>query len=193
MGKILREVAAEMKLQQEMLTLRDGRQVLLHSPGPDDAQAMLDYLRQVSGETHFLIRYPEEVTMTVEEEVEFLRRILGHPLNAQLAAFDGDRVVAMCGVVQEDDKMKVRHRSTLGITVLREFWGCGLGTQMIERCIDAARLAGFEQVELGVYSDNDRARRLYEKLGFRQTGSLPRAFKLKDGTYRDEILMTLFL
>lgn len=182
-----------MKLQHEMLTLRDGRQVVLRSPGPDDAQAMLDYLRQVNGETHFLTRYPEEVTMTVEKEAEFLRRQLGHPLNAQLAAFDGERVVAMCGIVQEGDKVKVRHRSTLGITILREFWGCRLGTQLMERCIDAARKAGFEQVELGVYSDNDRARRLYEKLGFRQTGSLPRAFKLKDGTYRDEILMTLFL
>ena len=58
MGKILREVAAKMKLQQEMLTLRDGRQVVLHSPGPDAAQAMLDYLRQVNGETHFLTAIP---------------------------------------------------------------------------------------------------------------------------------------
>lgn len=183
----------EVKIRQEMLTLRDGRQVILHSPGPDNAQAMLDYLRQVNGETHFLTRYPEEVTMTLEEEEEFLRQQLGHPLNTQLAAFDGDRVVAMCGIVQRDNKVKVRHRSTLGITILQEFWGCGLGTQMMERCIDAARQAGFEQVELGVYSDNARARHLYEKLGFQQTGSLPRAFKLKDGTYRDEILMTLFL
>ena len=46
-----------------------------------------------------------------------------------------------------------------------------------------------EQVELGVYSDNDRARHMYRKMGFREYGMNPRAFKLKDGTYRDEIIM----
>ena len=34
---------------------------------------------------------------------------------------------------------------------------------------------------------------LYEKLGFREWGREPHAFKLKDGSYRDEIQMVLFL
>ena len=182
-----------MKINEISVTLRDGRRVVLRSPEVTDAQAAVDYLRQVNGETHFLTRYPEEVTVTMEEEAVFLQRQLDHPVSFQIAAFDGDRVAAMCGVNQVSDRAKTRHRSTLGITVRQEFWGCGLGTQMIEQCITAARRAGFEQMELGVYSDNDRARHLYEKLGFQQTGSLPRAFRLKDGTYRDEILMTLFL
>ena len=42
---------------------------------------------------------------------------------------------------------------------------------------------GFEQVELGVYSDNDRARHMYKEMGFKEYGMNPRAFKLKDGTY----------
>ena len=42
---------------------------------------------------------------------------------------------------------------------------------------------------LGVYSDNDRARHMYKKMGFKEYGMNPRAFKLKDGTYRDEIIM----
>ena len=48
---------------------------------------------------------------------------------------------------------------------------------------------GCEQAELGVYSDNDRARHMYKKMGFKEYGMNPRAFKLKDGTYRDEIIM----
>jgi len=48
---------------------------------------------------------------------------------------------------------------------------------------------GYEQAELGVYSDNDRARHMYKKMGFKEYGMNPRAFKLKDGTYRDEIIM----
>lgn len=48
-------------------------------------------------------------------------------------------------------------------------------------------------MKLGVFDDNVAAIRLYEKLGFREWGREPHAFKLKDGSYRDEIQMVLFL
>lgn len=37
--------------------------------------------------------------------------------------------------------------------------------------------------------DDDRARHMYKKMGFKEYGMNLRAFKLKDGTYRDEIIM----
>lgn len=46
---------------------------------------------------------------------------------------------------------------------------------------------------LTVRSDNARAIHLYEKVGFERYGIQPRAFKLKDGTYRDEIIMVKML
>ena len=52
---------------------------------------------------------------------------------------------------------------------------------------------GLEQMELGVYADNERAIHLYQKYGFEQCGIWKNAFKLKDGTYRDEILMSKIL
>ena len=48
---------------------------------------------------------------------------------------------------------------------------------------------GYEQVELGVFSDNKRAQALYKKHGFEVWGYSKNAYKLKDGTYRDEIIM----
>ena len=44
-----------------------------------------------------------------------------------------------------------------------------------------------------MYSDNSRAIHLYEKFGFERYGIQPRAFKLKDGTSRDEIIMVKML
>ena len=40
-----------------------------------------------------------------------------------------------------------------------------------------------------VCEGNERGISLYNKKGFIQCGRIPKAFKLKDGTYRDEILM----
>lgn len=63
----------------------------------------------------------------------------------------------------------------------------------MQLAIGQTRANGFEQLELGVYSDNARAIHLYEKFGFERYGIQPRAFKLKDGTYRDEIIMVKML
>ena len=80
-----------------------------------------------------------------------------------------------------------------GISIEQKYWGCGLGSYLMQLAIDQARANSFEQLELGVYSDNSRAIHLYEKFGFERYGIQPRAFKLKDGTYRDEIIMVKML
>ena len=44
-----------------------------------------------------------------------------------------------------------------------------------------------------MFADNERAIYLYRKLGFTEMGCIPKAFLLKDGTYRDEVQMVKFL
>lgn len=85
------------------------------------------------------------------------------------------------------------HRAQLGMAIQRDYWGAGLGRRMLTLAIGQARKNGFEQLELGVFCDNTRAIHLYESCGFHAWGTQPRAFKLKDGTYRDEIMMIQFL
>ena len=48
-------------------------------------------------------------------------------------------------------------------------------------------------MELGVYADNDSGIALYQKMGFKEIWRNLKAFKLKDGTYIDEINMIRFL
>jgi ribosomal protein S18 acetylase RimI-like enzyme len=57
--------------------------------------------------------------------------------------------------------------------------------------LEEIRKAGFEQAELTVVSNNDRARHLYESLGFRECGRIPNANKYDDGSCSDNILMVL--
>jgi RimJ/RimL family protein N-acetyltransferase len=56
--------------------------------------------------------------------------------------------------------------------------------------LERARGRGIERVELHVFSDNVRARHLYESVGFIVEGIHPRRVKI-DGTYRDDIAMAL--
>ena len=62
---------------------------------------------------------------------------------------------------------------------------------MMERLIRRMKERGFEQAELTVVDGNERAIRLYKRLGFRECGRIPNANKYDDGTYSDDIMMVL--
>lgn len=49
--------------------------------------------------------------------------------------------------------------------------GVGAAQQLMDWCLDHGRSAGHDLMSLSVYADNHRARRFYEKHGFREAGS----------------------
>lgn len=175
------------------VTLPGGREVLLRSPEKADAQAMLDYMRITSGETHFMARYPEECTATAEAEAGFIETLTAHPRSFMIVAILDGELVGGCSVMAVNSHIKTRHRSSLGISIKQMACDSGLGTAMIEAALRQAKENGFGQVELGVFEDNARAQHVYKKLGFQEQGRTLRAFRLKDGTYLDEIQMVKFL
>ena len=52
--------------------MKNGEQVVLGSPEPEDASRMLNFLRATAVESNFLVRYPEEITMTEADERSFI-------------------------------------------------------------------------------------------------------------------------
>ena len=57
------------------------------------------------------------------------------------------------------------------MTVRREYWGRGIGTLLVQTMLGWARAGGkVRKVNLRVRTDNQRAIRLYEKMGFRREG-----------------------
>ena len=171
-----------MKIEPRTFTLPSGEVLTVRSLCADDAEALNAFRYAIYSETYFMARYPEEGA-----NLEAMRNSLAgcgeSPVNFEVGAFAGEK----------RPHIKYRHRAVMGISVRKEYWGCGLGSYLIQLAIDQTRSNGFEQLELGVYSDNSRAIHLYEKVGFESYGIQPRAFKLKDGTYRDEIIMVKML
>jgi len=182
-----------MRIEEERITLKDGRNLTLRSAEERDAQTMLDYIVKTAEETHFLIRYPEEISMDIERE----KRIINDNLEAEdsvwFTVFDGDKAVGNCSISSHRNHIKLKHRCDFAIAIEQEYCGCGLGTLLMKKAIDKAKELGFEQMELGTYADNEKGLALYRKMGFQEMGKNFRAFKLKDGTYIDEINMVLFL
>ena len=184
-----------MEFQGKTITLKDGRTALLRTPNPDrDAEAMVRYLPEVLGETHFMLRYPEEQQLTVEQERGILERSLANEDEMLILCEAEGEIVGSSHISFMTSRIKTRHRATVGIALRKAFWNQGVGTAMMRELIDAARQReGIEQVELQYIEGNSRARALYEKLGFRVAGVFPDAVKLKDGTLLNEYHMILKL
>lgn len=182
-----------MKIVPQEFRLPDGTTLTVRSVSAADAEIYHEFKSTTYRETHFLARDPEEGHYEMEKVRNGLAAYEESPVNFEVGVFDGEEQVGDVGVCCVKNALKTRHRAVMGISILKDYWGCGLGSYLMQLAIDQTRANGFEQLELGVYSDNSRAIHLYEKFGFERYGIQPRAFKLKDSTYRDEIIMVKML
>lgn len=158
---------------------------------PSDAAQLLEYLKQVGGETDNLTFGAAGIPFTVEQEAALLGRIADSPHSRFFLALDGERIVGNA-CVDGSANARMRHRRNLAITVLRDYWGRGIGTGLMERMLAFARESGAELASLEVRSDNARAKALYRRFGFVSYGTFPKFFKI-DGKYFDVDCMTLEL
>lgn len=107
----------------------------------------------------------------------------------RLIALDGSKVVGWCDIgVSEHEGFT--HAGRLGMGVLNEYRGQGIGSRLLEETLSEARDRGFERVELDVYASNIPAIRLYEKFEFQVEGRKRKARKL-DGISDDLIVMAI--
>ncbi|MBE5841246.1 MAG: GNAT family N-acetyltransferase [Butyrivibrio sp.] len=178
-----------MKIKEQQYTLPTGEIVTIKSAGPEDAEKVKLLRETTARETHFMAREPEDGQMNIDRLTEGLKMFEESDKSFMVNAYIGDELVGDLGVALLRPHIKYLHRAYLGMSILQKCTGMGLGSAMMKIALEQAKANGFEQVELGVFSDNERAQALYKKFGFKEYGKQPRAFKLQDGTYRDEIIM----
>lgn len=164
--------------------------VTIEKARPEDAAALLEYLKAVGGESDNLTFGAEGLPVTMEEEATFIREYNENPKNLLITAKEDGRIVGDAHL--EVFTRRMSHRAGLGITVRKEAWGRGIGTALMERLVAHAREQGIEIIELQVRSDNTRAIRLYEKFGFVRIGRYPGFLKV-NGVNVDCDLMNLYL
>ena len=125
---------------------------------------------------------------SLEVTTEFVRTNIRekHP---QFVAEAGDTVVGWCDVVR-GFRPVFRHCGILGIGIITEYRGRGIGRALMTATVEAAFALGLTRIELTVRDDNTRAISLYEALGFVTEGRL-RRHMLVDGIFHDSVIMSL--
>lgn len=171
----------------------NGKKILLRSPKAteEEAKMLMNYLETVSGETNFLLCYPDELKFTMESEFEFINGMNESKEKMLILAFVDGEYAGNCSFHKAGTGRRSAHRADLGIALFQKYTGFGLGRLMLEQMLAKIKAQGYEQAELTVVGGNDRAYHLYESLGFKECGRIPNANKYDDGTYVDDIRMVL--
>lgn len=149
---------------------------IIENVRPEDAAAILEYLKAVGGETDNLNMGAEGLPTTVENEEAFLRSMIGSPDGVMYTAKEDGEIIGIAHVSRL--KRRMSHRASIGVSVRRCAWHRGVGTALMDKLVAFSRNNGIEQLELEVRSDNERAIRLYEKFGFTKVGTIPAFLKV---------------
>lgn len=150
--------------------------IRIEKAAPSDAAMLLEYLKQVGGETDNLTFGPEGMPFSVEAEAEFISSMEKSTDNTMLLAKNDEKIVGCASLNRLPRRM--RHRGDFAISVAKDYWNKGIGSQLLDAIIVFAKENTFEVIDLQVRSDNKRAIHLYEKYGFKKIGEHPAFFKI---------------
>ena len=159
----------------------------------DDAKNLLMYLQQVGSESDNLTFDAKGLPFTEAQEREYLDLRMESHNNLTLLALEGEKIIGSLGVDTPIFE-RLSHRGELGISVLKECWGQGVGSALLEAMLSwiHACPTGLRKIDLTVRADNERAIALYRKFGFTEEGRLSRLVMI-DNTFYDGITMGLAL
>ena len=160
--------------------------IRIEKAAPGDAAILLEYLRQVGGETDNLTFGPEGMPFSVKAEAEFISNMENSGDDIMLLAKNGDKIVGCASLNRLPRRMK--HRGDLAISVAKDYWNKGIGSKLLDNIIVFARENDFQIIDLQVRSDNKSAIHLYEKYGFKKIGEHPAFFIIGDENISFDIM-----
>ena len=163
------------------LTIRQAR--------PQDGENLLAFLKKIGGETDNLSFGQEGLPLSIQEEA-YIQSMADQAGALICLAFNQKDLVASVSLNPLPGRMG--HRAEISLSVLKDYWGQGLGSRLLEKALAYARDQGLEFIDLDVATDNTRAIRLYEKFAFKKIARLEDYFKIH-GNYKDFYRMTLDL
>lgn len=173
--------------------LAGGQELLVTNAVASDAHVLRDIMQRTHAETGYLLSYPDEQGTDVEREARSLAETERSNNEVELVAVVDGKIVGSAGITAVGSRRKVLHRARFGISVLKEYWGLGIGRVLMEASIDCARRAGYTQLELEVVAGNERAVSLYRRAGFEEYGRNPRGYRSAAVGYQELVHMRLEL
>jgi len=156
-----------------------------------DAKNLSEVRLQIDGETENLDREQGEAYIDESGFKQIINDDTGSSSNLFLVVEVNEKIVGFSRC--EGSKLKrSSHKVEFGVCVLKEYWGYGIGKNILSEAVHWADLNKIKKITLNVLETNEKAIKLYKKYGFEVEGVLKEDKFLSDGNYYNTILMGRF-
>lgn len=173
------------------LSVRD-KKVIIRNANKSDAKALIEYLNIIGGESDYLTFGLGEINISVEQEEAFIENSLQKENVLFIVAEVNGKVVGNLNF-SGGPRQRTAHVGEFGVSVLKEYWGNGIGEELIKYLINWSKSSKIiRKINLKARPDNVRGIHLYRKLGFTEEGLIKRDF-LINGEFYDSVIMGLMI
>lgn len=170
----------------------NNQKIIIRKANKSDAEALIEYLNVIGGESDFLTFGPQQFGKDIEAEELFIEDALSKKNALFIVAEAHGKIVGNLNF-SGGPRERTAHVGEFGVSVLKEYWGKGIGEELIRSLISWAETSGIiRKIDLLVRTDNKRGISLYKKLGFLEEGRMKREF-LIDGEFYDCLVMGLLI
>lgn len=168
--------------------VRDQFRYVIRSAKEEDAINLAEVRLQIDGETENLDREKGESYLSEAGFLDLIKEDTDRPNHLFLVAESDKRLVGFSRCEGSSLK-RFAHKAEFGIGILKEYWGYGIGKNLLNTSIEWADANAIKKMTLNVLETNDSAIHLYKKCGFEVEGVLKKDKRLSDGHYYNTIVM----
>ncbi len=144
-----------------------------------DLKAMIQIWNEVVEDG---VAFPQEELLTDESGKEFF----GAQTYSAVAKDKESGEVYGLYILHPNNVGRCGHICNASYAVSSKSRGLHIGEKLVKDCLIQGKEHGFRVLQFNaVVASNIHARHLYERLGFKQLGTIPGGFRMKDGHYED--------
>lgn len=158
---------------------KSGKNIQIVEPSMDLLDKLLIFANKLAKEDTFLTFDPGKEILLEDEEKWLKAQITNREKGKGFLgwAIFNNHIIGSVDI-NRGNCVRDYHIGMVGIMVDSDFRGEGLGKFLMEFILQKGQELGTRTAMLDVFSDNEIARNLYKKAGFKEFGTLP------DGLYR---------
>lgn len=151
----------------EKFLAANGETITLRPAEPEDAEGIINALKSASTERSYVLM--EQYGKGVGAERDYIRTLdKRNNLLLVSIASGGAGVIGILEAVQSGSGQRpgTAHVLNIGVHLIKEFRGLGIGFKMLQYTEEWARKHGFKELEANVFTTNKRSLHLFRKAGF---------------------------
>ncbi len=128
------------------------------------------------------IAFPQEVFLTEETGKNFFEE----QTYCGVAVDNESKQIHGLYILHPNNVGRCSHICNASYAVDKQARGLHIGEKLVIDCLKQGKQNGFGVLQFNaVVESNTHARHLYERLGFTQLGTIPKGFRMKDGSYEN--------